>query len=49
VVEGIDLCEPPDASEAELLDIFGNKPGIRLACQLRIRRGAGLVRLRVTL
>jgi 2Fe-2S ferredoxin len=49
VTEGIEWIEPPGPSEAELLDIFGNRPGIRLGCQMRVRAGAGVVRLRVTL
>ena len=49
VTEGIELCETPDEDEAELLRHLRAGDDIRLGCQLRIRRGAGRVRLRVTL
>jgi ferredoxin len=49
VLEGRALCEPAGEDEAALLAILGDRPAMRLSCQLRIRRGAGTVRLRVTL
>jgi len=49
VLEGAALCEPPSPNEAELLATLGGRAGMRLGCQLRIRAGTGIVRLRVTL
>jgi ferredoxin len=49
VEQGLELCEPPSEDEAALLAIFAKGPEIRLGCQLAIRKGPGLVRLRVTL
>ena len=49
VLEGLDLCEPPGQDEADLLEIFGDGPEMRLGCQMRIKAGPGRVRLRVTL
>jgi ferredoxin len=50
VLEGLSLCEPPRADEQALLDRIGRgDPSLRLGCQLRVRAGEGLVRLRVTL
>ncbi|HLV65330.1 MAG TPA: 2Fe-2S iron-sulfur cluster-binding protein [Polyangiaceae bacterium] len=48
VLEGADLLEPPDEPEAELLELLGGGP-FRLACQARVRPGAGLLRLRPVL
>jgi ferredoxin len=39
------LLEPPEPAEQELLELL-DVPGSRLACQARLRAGAGLVRLR---
>jgi ferredoxin len=47
VLEGIELLEPPDDEELDVLDIFGDKPDERrLACQARVRGGEGRVRVR---
>jgi hypothetical protein len=43
------LLEPPSPEEAELLAILGGNPRYRLACQARIRKGPGLIRLRASL
>ncbi len=47
VEEGGALCEPPEERERRLLRVFGEPEGLRLACQLKVRRGGGVVRLRV--
>jgi ferredoxin len=49
VTEGLEHCEPAGPDERELLALLGDRPGHRLACQLRVRPGPGVVRLRVTL
>jgi adenylate cyclase len=49
VLEGEPLCEPPDEDERALLEHLGNRPRMRLGCQLVLKAGDGRVRLRVTL
>jgi ferredoxin len=47
VLEGGELLEPPEEDEMEVLDAFGDDPAsVRLACQARLRGGAGRVRVR---
>jgi ferredoxin len=47
VLEGTELLEPPNEYELELLELFGEDPARRrLACQARVRPGAGRVRVR---
>jgi ferredoxin len=47
VLEGAELLEPPRDDELEVLDFFGDDPRHRrLACQARVRPGAGRVRVR---
>ncbi len=47
VLEGADLLEPPRDEELDILDMFGDDPARRrLACQTRVRAGAGRVRVR---
>ncbi len=46
VLAGAELLEPPEAEEQELLDLLRGPAGSRLACQARVRSGAGVVRLR---
>lgn len=46
VVEGGDLLEPPSDEERELLELLGGPPNNRLACQARVRRGAGRLRIK---
>jgi ferredoxin len=47
VLEGAELLEPPHAEELDVLDLFGDDPSrCRLACQARVRPGAGRLRLR---
>jgi len=47
ILEGIDLLEPPDGDEAELLALLGDPPRFRLACQAKLKHADGLVRLRI--
>jgi ferredoxin len=47
VVEGMDLLEPREGAEAELHAILGDPPSFRLACQAKIKRAEGVVRLRI--
>lgn len=49
VAEGLALCEPPTAREERVAKVFNDPPTVRLACQLRVRAGDGVVRLRVLL
>lgn len=46
VVEGAALLEPPGESERELLELLAGPPEARLACQARVRAGAGRVRVK---
>lgn len=46
VMEGIELLVPPEPAEQELLDLLGRFANRRLACQTRIRPGAGLIRIK---
>jgi ferredoxin len=47
VLEGAGLLEPPRDDELEVLDLFGDDPArCRLACQARVRSGAGCLRVR---
>jgi ferredoxin len=47
VVEGAELLEPREGAEAELLEILGDPPQYRLACQAKVSGGQGLIRLRI--
>lgn len=49
VTEGLSLCEPPTERELRVARVFSDPPEVRLACQLRVRAGDGVVRLRVVL
>ena len=47
VLEGVELLEPPQEDELEVLEVFGDDPSrVRLACQARLRAGAGRLRVR---
>lgn len=46
VLEGADLLEPPDEPEQDLLDIVNGPKNSRLACQVIVKPGPGLIRLR---
>lgn len=46
VLEGSEWLVPAEEAEQDLLDIIGGPPGSRLACQVVIKPGAGLIRLR---
>lgn len=47
ILEGIDLFEPAEPAEDELLAIFGDAPNFRLACQAKLRKAEGVIRLRI--
>jgi 2Fe-2S ferredoxin len=49
VLAGHEFLEPPGPDELELLSILGDTETHRLACQVRLRPGAGLVQLRAVL
>jgi ferredoxin len=49
VVEGAGFLEPPEEAEEELLDILAGDGTTRLACQARVKAGAGLIRIRAKL
>jgi ferredoxin len=46
IVEGVQLLEPPAREETELLELLGRRAEIRLACQARVRAGAGTIRIK---
>lgn len=46
VVEGLELLEPARHDELELLDLLGGPGNSRLACQARVKPGAGRIRLK---
>jgi ferredoxin len=46
VLAGGELLEPPDEPKQDLLDIVGGPAGSRLACQVIVKPGPGLIRLR---
>jgi hypothetical protein len=46
VLEGIELFEPPNFEEEDLLRILGSRKHHRIACQARLRPGDGVVRIR---
>jgi 2Fe-2S ferredoxin len=47
VVEGSELFDDPEPEEAELLEILGDPSNFRLACQAKLRRANGIVRIRI--
>lgn len=49
VVEGLALCDEPSEREHRVARIFNDPPSVRLGCQLKIRAGEGVVRLKVML
>jgi 2Fe-2S ferredoxin len=46
VLEGEELLEPASADERELLGLVDGPPNSRLACQVRVKPGAGTVRVK---
>jgi ferredoxin len=46
VIEGSNLLEPPSGEERELLELLGGPGNSRLACQARVKPGAGRIRLK---
>ncbi|MEZ4392640.1 MAG: 2Fe-2S iron-sulfur cluster-binding protein [Polyangiales bacterium] len=49
VSEGLELCDAPNERELRVRRIFSDPPSVRLACQLQVRGGDGLVRVHVML
>jgi 2Fe-2S ferredoxin len=49
ILEGEELLAAPEEQEEELLDILGGDGTTRLACQAKVKRGAGLIRIRAKL
>jgi ferredoxin len=47
ILAGAELFEPREPEEADLLEILGDPPHIRLACQAKLKKAAGRVRLRI--
>src|SRR5438128_10547662 len=47
VLEGAHLFEPREPEEEDLLEIFGDTARFRLACQAKLKKGDGWVRLRI--
>jgi len=47
VVEGAEALDAPSPEELEILEIFGDGPGMRLCCQARLEREIDRVVLRV--
>jgi 2Fe-2S ferredoxin len=47
VLEGAELLEPREGPEAELHTLLADPPNFRLACQAKLGRAAGLIRLRI--
>ncbi len=47
VLEGIELFEAPEPEETELLEILGDPFHFRLACQAKLRKADGIIRLRI--
>lgn len=46
VLEGVELLEPAEEDEIDLLDVVGGPEGSRLGCQVRVRAGEGVVRVK---
>jgi 2Fe-2S ferredoxin len=46
VMAGQELLEAPEEAEQELLEILGAPENHRLACQVKVRAGAGVVRIK---
>lgn len=49
VSEGLELCEAPTEREHRVAGIFNDPASVRLACQLRVLGGDGVVRVSVML
>ena len=47
VDEGAEALSEPDADELDVLDIFGNEEGVRLCCQIELRKDVERLVLRV--
>ncbi|MEM1413950.1 MAG: 2Fe-2S iron-sulfur cluster-binding protein [Myxococcota bacterium] len=47
VVEGADAMLPAEDDELDVLEIFGDEPGVRLCCQLTLAKETDQIVLRV--
>jgi ferredoxin len=47
VVEGVAALSEPEDDEIDVLDIFGNEPGVRLCCQIKLAKDTARLVLRV--
>ena len=47
ILEGAELFEDPEPEEIDLLEILGDPSNHRLACQAKLRKTIGIVRLRI--
>jgi len=47
ILEGGELFEDPEPEETDLLEILGDPSHFRLACQAKLRKATGIVRLRI--
>lgn len=46
IIAGAELLEPPEESEKELLALLDVPANVRLACQARVRKAAGILRIK---
>lgn len=46
VVEGAELVAPAEADERELLALLDGPPDVRLACQVRVLAGDGVIKVK---
>jgi ferredoxin len=47
ILAGAEFFEPRETAEAELLEILGDPPRFRLACQAKLKKSEGVIRLRI--
>lgn len=47
ILQGGDLIEPREEAEADLHDILGDPESVRLACQAKLKKGPGVIRIRI--
>lgn len=43
VRQGADALSEPDDDELDVLEIFGNEPGVRLCCQIKLEKDEDVV------
>ncbi len=46
VLEGQEYLEPPEDEEIDLLQMIGGPAHSRLACQVKLKAGAGMIKVR---